>query len=257
MAEWSGWQQIDRRGLFVSVAAGVLGIAVIGTTTACSSASPTGGTSSGGTSSEPGASSGGALTWKRVALPFASAYLLVRGQEVAVVDTGTEGSGSAIGEGLTAAGLGWGAVRHVVLTHKHGDHVGGLASVAPLAPSAAVYAGSADLSEITGAGRTITPLADGAEVMGLQVLATPGHTPGHLSVFDPATGVLVAGDALRTTSGLQGSDPRYTSDEAAAAASVKKLAALDVRVILPGHGDPLTDGAKAALQRLAAATSTS
>ena len=77
-------------------------------------------------------------------------------------------------------------------------------------------------------------------------------TAGHISVFDPATGVLAAGDALRTTDGLVGSDPLYTADKAQAAASVRKLAALDVRVILPGHGAPLTTGAAEALAKLAA-----
>ena len=61
----------------------------------------------------------------------------------------------------------------------------------------------------------------------------------------------MAGDALRTTQGLVGSDPLYTDDEAEAAASVRKLAALRPRIILPGHGDPFTADAAGALQRLA------
>jgi glyoxylase-like metal-dependent hydrolase (beta-lactamase superfamily II) len=100
--------------------------------------------------------------------------------------------------------------------------------------------------------RPLTPLKDGDEVFGLRIVGTPGHTPGHVAVFDPATGVLVAGDALRTTGGLVGPDPQYSEDMGQAAASVRKLAALDVRTILPGHGDPLTSGAAEALSKLAA-----
>jgi glyoxylase-like metal-dependent hydrolase (beta-lactamase superfamily II) len=145
----------------------------------------------------------------------------------------------------------------VVLTHKHPDHAGGLPSVQPEAPNATAYIGQADLAAITvPAGTSLSALADGEEVFGLRVVATPGHTAGHLSVFDPTTGVLVAGDALRTTNGLQSSDPKYTEDPAAATASVKKLAALDVRVILPGHGEPLTSGASDALKKLAASLAT-
>ncbi|GAA4671376.1 hypothetical protein Prum_074190 [Phytohabitans rumicis] len=75
-------------------------------------------------------------------------------------------------------------------------------------------------------------------------------------MFDPSTGVLVAGDALRTTDGLTGPDPRYTNDMTQAAASVRRMAALDVRVILPGHGAPLTTGTAEALAKLAAHTDT-
>ena len=80
---------------------------------------------------------------------------------------------------------------------------------------------------------------------------SPGHTAGHVAVFDPSTGVLVAGDALRATAGLEGPDARYTSDMAQAAASVRKLAALDVKTILPGHSAPVTTGAADALAKLA------
>jgi glyoxylase-like metal-dependent hydrolase (beta-lactamase superfamily II) len=89
-------------------------------------------------------------------------------------------------------------------------------------------------------------------VFGLQIIGTPGHTVGHVSVFDPSTGVLVAGDALRTTGGLVGSDPQYTADPIDADASVRKLAKLAVTAILPGHGDPLTTGAADELRKLAA-----
>jgi glyoxylase-like metal-dependent hydrolase (beta-lactamase superfamily II) len=169
---------------------------------------------------------------------------------VAVVDLGTGGSADAIGSALKAAGSGWNAVRHVILTHQHDDHAGGLAEVAPQV-NATIYAGEADVAGITSE-KPVRPVKDGDEVFGLRIIGTPGHTAGHVSVFDPSTGVLVAGDALRTTDGLVGSDPQYTADETAAAASVRKLATLDVRTVLPGHGDPLTTDAAGALRKLAA-----
>jgi glyoxylase-like metal-dependent hydrolase (beta-lactamase superfamily II) len=183
-------------------------------------------------------------------MSFVSAYLLVRGGEVAVVDLGTTGSLPAIEEGLKAAGAGWDAVKHVILTHLHPDHVGGLGEVAPHV-AGTIYAGAGDAASII-SDKPLKSVREGDEIFGLRIVETPGHTLGHISVLEPATGILVAGDALRTTSGLQGSDPQYTADDTKAAASVRKLAGLDIRAILPGHGAPLTAGAAQALKELAA-----
>ena len=112
------------------------------------------------------------------------------------------------------------------------------------------YVGAADLDEVD-APRRLSPLDDGDDVFGLQIVATPGHTAGHLAVFDADTGVLVAGDALTNPGELMGSSPQFTEDEAAAAASVRKLATLAPRTILVGHGDPVVNDAAAALAQLA------
>jgi glyoxylase-like metal-dependent hydrolase (beta-lactamase superfamily II) len=141
-------------------------------------------------------------------------------------------------------------VKHIVLTHLHIDHVGGLAEVAPHV-KAAIYAGAGDMYSIISP-QELKPLSEGDELFGLRIVETPGHTLGHISVFEPATGILVAGDALRTVTGLEGSDPENTEDSAKAVASVRKLAAMDIKAILPGHGRPLTAGASKALKALAA-----
>lgn len=178
-----------------------------------------------------------------------SAYVLVRGDEAAVVDTGTAGSADAIGAVLDAAGPGWAGVRHVVLTHHHPDHAGSLPDVLERAAAAKGYVGAADLAQVRSP-RPLVALDDGDEVFGLRLVATPGHTAGHMSVFDPATGVLVAGDALTNTDGLAGSNPQFTADAAAATASVRTMAGLAVTTLLFGHGDPLED-ASPALKKLA------
>ncbi len=77
---------------------------------------------------------------------------------------------------------------------------------------------------------------------GLQVLATPGHTPGHISLFSPSTGVLFVGDSIISRDGsLVGSIPANTWDAEQAAASVRKQAALGARVVCSGHGPVVTD----------------
>jgi len=241
---------MTRRRLLWSAGAGVLGVTVLNTVTGCSKSTdpPAGGTSTG--PAAPASSAAAAGGWQRVNLSFVSAYLLIRGADAAVVDLGTAGSEGAIGAALKQAGSGWEAVRHVVLTHKHADHAGGLAGVEPLV-KAKIYTGAADVAGVSGA-QPLTPLSDGDEVFGLQIVGTPGHTAGHIAVFDPSTGVLATGDALRNPGPLAGPDAKYTEDMTVAAASVRKLASLPVKTILPGHGEPLTSGAAEALGKLAA-----
>ena len=241
-----GELRLSRRRLLFTTASGALGVTVLGS---CSSPSPAPPPPAG--TPVPAASGAVAGDWRRVNMSYVAAYILVRGTEAAIVDLGMAGSEPAIGEALKAAGAGWGAVRHIVITHLHDDHVGGLDEIAPRVGAATVYAGAGDLASIISP-RPLEPLAEGDEVFGMRIIDTPGHTLGHISVFEPATGVLVAGDALRTGDGLEVSDPQFTADEAKANASVRKLAAMHVKAILPGHGEPLTADAAKALQQLAA-----
>lgn len=179
------------------------------------------------------------LEWQHVSFGFVSAYVLVRGNEAAVVDTGTSGNSSAIFDGLTALGSSWSDVRHVVLTHKHGDHVGGLEEVLAEASAATVYAGEGDIASIQST-QPLQSVGDGDEIFGLGVLDTPGHTPGSISLFDTGTGLLVAGDAINGdgAGGLTGANPDFSDDMGLAADSIAKLAALDAQVAAFGHGGP-------------------
>ena len=249
--------RLSRRQVLLDVGFGGVAVAVLAGCTTASSGSATStstvatgtGSATAGTTAKGGASTG-ELTWKRVELGFVSAYVVLRGGRAAVVDTGVAGSADAIGTALQAAGTSWDEVSDVILTHHHGDHAGSLGEVVTRAARAAVHAGEADISRVTSP-RQIAPAPDGSEVLGLQVVATPGHTEGHISVFDRGTRVLIAGDALSNSAGLTGSSPRNTADPAKAAESVKKMAALQAGTILFGHGEPLTSGAADALRTYA------
>lgn len=214
--------------------------------------SPSAGAASSGSASGAPSSSGG-VAWTRVNLGFVSAYVLVRGGEAAVVDTGVAGSADEIEAALTGIGLDWAAVAHVILTHKHPDHAGSLTDVLTAATAATGYAGAADLPSITSP-RALTTVADGDDVFGLRIVATPGHTRGHVSVLDEAGGVLVAGDALGTATGtLAGSNPSFTEDASAAKATIVKLGTLHFETLLVGHGEPILTGASAQVAALGAA----
>jgi glyoxylase-like metal-dependent hydrolase (beta-lactamase superfamily II) len=256
---------IPRRQLLVRTGQAGLGVAVFGFAAACSN--PDGGTPSASRSAAPQSSPPDAtpdatvsgdtagpvaseLRWSRVDLGFVAAYVLVRGREAAVVDTGVGGSADAIGAVLDKAGPGWAGVRHVILTHKHGDHAGSIGDVLDNAPRATGYAGADDLADVS-APRRLRALRDDDDVFGLRIIATPGHTRGHVAVYDGGTGVMVAGDALNNMDGLAGSNPQFTDDSTAAKDSVRKLALLRPDTILVGHGAPVEKDAAEMLQRLA------
>jgi glyoxylase-like metal-dependent hydrolase (beta-lactamase superfamily II) len=201
----------------------------------------------------------GGISVTRVNLGVVSAYVLVRGAEAVIVDTGVPGSEGDIEAGLSEVGLGWGNVGSVILTHLHPDHVGSLGPVMDNASEAFGYAGDADIPAIASP-RPLTPVGDGDTVFGLPIIETPGHTPGSISVFDPIAGVLVVGDAMNgagsgvtgSEGGVGGANPRFSGDMAQAADSVKKLTALSFDSVYFGHGEPVEGNASPLVAELAA-----
>lgn len=255
MADVNRHRRVGRRWVLANLSRTAVAIAVLGPACASSGDSTSGDPTSGGATPGPGTTSGTpddptALRWERADLGVVSAYVLVRGGEAAVVDTGVEGSADAIEAALGAAGVGWDAVGNVILTHRHPDHIGSVDAVLAAAPDATFHAGAADVPAVPVDG--VRSLADGDRVFDLTIVATPGHTPGHVSVHDPGSGLLVAGDALNGTDGsdVRGPNPDFTSDMETARASVAVLAELEVSTVLFGHGAPY-EGADAA-DRIAA-----
>lgn len=189
--------------------------------------------------------------WRRVNLGFVSAYVFVRGGEAALVDTGTSGSTPDFESTLSGLGLGWNDLSTILLTHHHGDHIGSLGAIMAAAPDAVAFAGAEDIPNITSP-RPITAVTDGDTVFGLQIVATPGHTPGHISILDPGSSALLAGDALvGDAGGVAGPAAQFTADMDTANESVVKLGGLEYEVIYFGHGEPVTSGGSAQVAELA------
>ncbi len=225
---------LSRRLFLAELGRGTVALAVVGIagcTPAGSSATGAQGTPSpapsGATSPVPSASSAGSadpppgspaapgegVTWERVNLGFVSAYILARGGEAAVVDTGSAGSEDDIAAALERIGLGWNAVGHVIATHLHSDHVGSLPAVLEAAPDATGYAGPEDLPSIA-APRPLVALADGDDVFGLT---------SHRDAWPHARLDLGARRSRRHRRGrrrasarpvepVQGSNPQFTAD---------------------------------------------
>ncbi len=98
------------------------------------------------------------------------------------------------------------------------------------------------------------PVEDGAELPGGWVAVhTPGHTPGHLAFWHPATRVLIAGDAIGSPQAgrIRANTGNYSADDEEVVRSVRKLAALKPDTICFGHGPEIIGGAAPMLDRLA------
>ncbi len=221
------------------------------TTTFGAGTSTTGVTpSTSSTSAEPPTQADGGFNWHRTNLDFVSAYVLYRGGEAVLVDTGVGGSADSIEASLGEIGLTWDAVGGVILTHSHPDHQGSIGSVLDRASEPPWYAGAGDLSAISAVGGS--SVGDGESIFDLEIIETPGHTPGHISVLDPVAGILLAGDSMNgAEGGVTGANPRFTSDMEATNASIVKMGGFDYEVVLLGHGEPILEGGSAKVQQLA------
>jgi glyoxylase-like metal-dependent hydrolase (beta-lactamase superfamily II) len=193
---------------------------------------------------------------------------------VTLIDAGLPGQLGAFEEALAGVGLSVSSIRRILLTHQDLDHIGAAAALVE-ASGAEVYAHAADVPFIQGElpllkldikrmeprlaalpperrAQALKILAsppkvkvdhvlEGGEQLpfhgGITVIATPGHSPGHVSYYLKAQGLLVAGDALRVENGsLIGPSSTATPDMRRAVASLRNLLPYRIDAILCYHG---------------------
>ena len=100
------------------------------------------------------------------------------------------------------------------------------------------------------------PLLDGQIIPalgGLEVIHTPGHTPGSVCLYGARDGVLFVGDTLEARFGrVTFASSLYSDDTVTARRQVQRLASLDVRTIIFSHYPPVEERAADVLAALAA-----
>lgn len=213
----------------------------------------------------------------QVPLRGASGFLITE-ERMTLIDAGLAGSKAMLERYLGEVGRSLDELDRIVCTHGHPDHVGGAREIADAAGAEI----SIHPTDLEGVGLTLrqalatpqgesmrgrllqamTPhpgtalaLNDGdvlPALGGLEVIHTPGHTPGSVCLYARGPRILFTGDVLQVRRGhLAYASPIFSHDHAAARASVQRLTHLDVAMIAFSHFRPMREGASDALADLA------
>jgi len=196
-----------------------------------------------------------------------------------LVDCGYIGSLPKIEEALRKNDIAPECITHMILTHQDHDHVGAAAAFKKKYPDVTVMASAIEAAYISGAEKSlrleqaeqfqkslppeqqafgeafcsllrrvepvkIDYLLNAGDVLpfcgGCHVLATPGHTPGHISLYIPELETVIPGDAMALENGKPViANPQFALDIEKAAASFEMLMSLLPKKIICYHGGQL------------------
>lgn len=174
-----------------------------------------------------------------------------------LLDVGPAETLDQLRERLDAAGFAPADVSTVLVTHHDWDHAAGLAAFQETA-DAVVLAHELEAPAVDGRSDTrgaerypparVDMEFDASAIVNTdagpaRMVPTPGHTPGHVSLYLPEERFLFAADALTAdTDGLQGPSEQFTESMPEALSSAERLAALDVGRTHCFHGGTVTAG---------------
>jgi len=207
---------------------------------------------------------------------YTAAYLLAA-DEPAIVETGPTTSAEHVVAGLDRLGIGPSDLAHIVVTHIHLDHAGGVGRLARVFPRATIWVhergaphlhdptklvasatrlyGETQMASLFGPvepvpAERIRPLAEGDQVVlggrTLDVLDTPGHASHHVALADSVTGSVFTGDALGIhvpdVPVLRPATPPPDFDVELAVRSIERIRArARSGIVLFSHFGPVTD----------------
>lgn len=196
--------------------------------------------------------------------------ILLWDDEMAVlIDTGFPGQFEDIQVEMERVGVSFDKLKVVILTHQDIDHIGSLPEILQnLESNIKVYAHELDKPYIEGElpllkdaqvqnppkGKVSDTLIDGQELPycgGIRILHTPGHTPGHISLYLKQSKTLVAGDSMYSVNGMLGGiHAQTTLDIKEARNSLKKYLNLEINSVACYHGGLSKGDINAQIQKL-------
>ncbi|RDB06727.1 MBL fold metallo-hydrolase [Runella aurantiaca] len=214
--------------------------------------------------------------------------ILKNKHQMILVDCGYAGFLPLIEDAAQKQGLSLQELTGVFITHHDIDHLGGLAELKNSYPALAVYAPVIEASYISGKEKSVRLMqaeslfeslpenqksgalyfqemlknvqsvevdavfTEGETFMeGVKIINTPGHMPGHVSIYLPENQTLIAADALVIEHDeFEIANPAFTLDLGAAVESVKKLKRLQIKRMICYHGGVTEEGIDAKLAKL-------
>ncbi|MFV0937927.1 MBL fold metallo-hydrolase [Bacillus thuringiensis] len=182
--------------------------------------------------------------------------ILLWDDEMAVlIDTGFPGQIEDIQVEMEKVGVSFDKLKVVILTHQDIDHIGSLPELLQRCRSnIKVYAHELDKPYIVGdlpllkdgnienrpKGKVSDTVIDGQELPycgGILILHTPGHTPGHISLYLKQSKILIAGDSMYSVNGMLGGIHAPTTiNIKEAQQSLKKYLNLHIESVVCYHG---------------------
>lgn len=182
--------------------------------------------------------------------------MLLWDQDMAVlIDTGFPGQIEDVRAAMAKVGVSLDKLKVVILTHQDMDHIGSLPEILQeCGHHVTVYAHELDKPYIQGElpllkdghlenppkGKVDYTVSDGQELPycgGISVIHTPGHTPGHISLYAKQSKTLIAGDSMYSVDGILGGIHAPTTlDMSAARLSLQKVVDLDIESVVCYHG---------------------
>ncbi|PFK42063.1 MBL fold metallo-hydrolase [Priestia megaterium] len=181
---------------------------------------------------------------------------LLWNQEMAIlIDTGFPGQMEDLRVAMDKVGVSFDKLKVIILTHQDIDHIGSLPEIVQeCGHHIKVYAHALDKPYIQGDlpllkdGNLENPpkskvddtLKDGQELPycgGIRIIHTPGHTPGHISLYLKQNKTLIAGDSMYSVNGvIEGIHVPTVLDIKEARLSLKKYLDLDIESVVCYHG---------------------
>lgn len=179
---------------------------------------------------------------------------LIKGEENILIDTGQMWQGEAILKELQSMNVKAEEIKNILLTHHDLDHVGNAAMLQKLT-KAKLWASSEDIPYIIGdkirpgikrlfsfifrvkKPENIIPYNKDIKIKDIKVIATPGHTPGHVCVL--YKDVLFVGDLVKVKDEKIGPYPNMNWDEIKLMESIKNIADVPFKWVCPAHGKPI------------------